>query len=52
MVWFKSRKIIDKNKDTEESDATRWEKDYCLANMPKYGLFDEYLEMGESKFET
>ncbi|XP_060596933.1 anoctamin-4-like isoform X3 [Ruditapes philippinarum] len=42
MVWFKSRSI---GKDKEDKVYTHWEQDYNLADQPKLGLFDEYLEM-------
>lgn len=50
MVWFKSRKAkaVEKNQDTI---YTRWEQDYNLADQPKMGLFDEYLEMGKLKIQ-
>lgn len=44
MVWFKSRSIV---QDKEDKVYTHWEQDYNLADQPKLGLFDEYLEMGE-----
>lgn len=45
MVWFKSRKA--KNEEKKEDIVySRWEQDYNLADQPKMGLFDEYLEMG------
>ncbi|XP_071133980.1 anoctamin-4-like isoform X7 [Mytilus edulis] len=44
MVWFKSRKA--KNEEKKEDIVySRWEQDYNLADQPKMGLFDEYLEM-------
>jgi hypothetical protein len=50
MVWFKSRKAkaVEKKQDTI---YTRWEQDYNLADQPKMGLFDEYLEMGKLKIQ-
>ncbi|KAL4232704.1 Anoctamin-4 [Mactra antiquata] len=42
MVWFKSRDV---NKDKDSKVYTHWERDYNLADQPKLGLFDEYLEM-------
>ncbi|XP_053397685.1 anoctamin-4-like isoform X3 [Mercenaria mercenaria] len=42
MVWFKSRSV---GHDKEDKVYTHWEQDYNLADQPKLGLFDEYLEM-------
>ncbi|XP_052279240.1 anoctamin-4-like isoform X4 [Dreissena polymorpha] len=42
MVWCKSRKVLD---DKDNKVYTHWEQDYNLADQPKLGLFDEYLEM-------
>ena len=44
MVWFKSRSV---GQDKEDKVYTHWEQDYNLADQPKLGLFDEYLEMGK-----
>ena len=45
VVWFKSRSA---SQDKEDKVYTRWEQDYNLADIPKLGLFDEYLEMGKN----
>ncbi|WAR09218.1 ANO5-like protein [Mya arenaria] len=42
VVWCKSRSVL---KDKEDKVYTHWEQDYNLADQPKLGLFDEYLEM-------
>ena len=44
-MWFKGRSI---SADTSDKVYTHWEQDYNLADQPKLGLFDEYLEMGNS----
>lgn len=50
MVWFKSRKAKAEEKK-QDTIYTRWEQDYNLADQPKMGLFDEYLEMGKQKIQ-
>ena len=35
-----------KKKATEDNLYMRWEQDEDLAELPKLGLFEEYLEMG------
>ena len=49
MVWFKSRSVL---ADKADKTYTHWERDYNLADQPKLGLFDEYLEMGRSSIHT
>ena len=34
--------------ETSDNLYMRWEQDKDLADPPKLGLFEEYLEMGES----
>ncbi len=47
--WCRSKSAI-KN-ETEENLYTRWEQDNDLMDLPRLGLFEEYLEMGEGAGE-
>ena len=46
LAWLKRKE------ETEEDVFTRWEKDFELPPLSRNGLFEEYLELGESVLRT